>query len=251
MDVAPFILFFALIGSISTAFSMYKQLDAKKIIAYSSVVHMNIAVFGYFCGSQLGIQGAMFFSFSHGLISAGLFCAFGYLHDKIKTRNIMEISGLWVYMPRWSFFVFILLMANAGLPGTVGFIAEFSLICGLFEHFPFMAVLMLVPTALAAFRNYLLFTQICMGVPSTYFGEYFLKRKNISNNFKNKFNKNNFNSNKEFPIIHKNTKEESVNIFIIKNWDLQFTGEGVTICFITFFSVYTGLCPQYFVNLVE
>jgi NADH:ubiquinone oxidoreductase subunit 4 (subunit M) len=94
MSVAPFILGFCFIGAISTSFSMYKQLDIKKIIAYSSVVHMNIAIFGYFCGSHTGIEGALLFSFSHGVSSAGLFCAVGFLHDKLKTRNLMEISGL-------------------------------------------------------------------------------------------------------------------------------------------------------------
>jgi NADH:ubiquinone oxidoreductase subunit 4 (subunit M) len=79
---------------------MYAQLDIKKIIAYSSVVHMNISIFGFFCGSQTAMEGALLFSFSHGISSAGLFCAIGYLYEKLKTRNILEISGLFIFMPQ-------------------------------------------------------------------------------------------------------------------------------------------------------
>ena len=100
LEIAPLIIAATTVGAITTSFSMYKQLDIKKIIAYSSVVHMNIANVGFFCGSQTGIQGSLLFSFSHGVSSAGLFCCVGFLHDKLKTRNLMEVSGLCSYMPR-------------------------------------------------------------------------------------------------------------------------------------------------------
>lgn len=221
-DVSAVILLFAVLGSITTSFSMYKQLDIKKIIAYSSVVHMNMAVCGFFSFSQTAITGAILFSFAHALSSAGLFCAVGYLYDKLKTRNLLEISGTWEYMPKWSFFFFILILSNAGIPGTINFVAEITLIGGLFENFNTVALFILIALVISSFRNFLLFTQICMGVSSSFLNPY---------------------------LVYEDTKKKKV--LIIKQWDINFSGEGLTLCYITFFSVLTGLNPEFFIDLIQ
>ena len=58
------------------------------------------------------------------------------------------------------------------MPGTIGFVSEISIICGIFEYFPIVGFIIIIPTALAAFRNYLLFTQICLGNPSSFLSSY-------------------------------------------------------------------------------
>lgn len=222
LKVSAYIFTCAILGSIATSFAMYKQLDIKKVIAYSSVVHMNIAICGFFSCSQTATAGALLFSFSHALSSAGLFCAVGYLHDKLKTRNLLEISGLCVYMPKWSFLFFILILTNASLPGTISFVSEITLIGGLFEFFPITSCFLLIPIVVSSYRNFILFTQLCMGVPSSYLNPYFISEYNEK------------------------------KILIVKHWDINiYSGEGLVLCFICFFSVYTGLMPAFFINLIK
>ena len=220
-DVTPVILTFAVIGAITTTFSMYKQLDIKKIIAYSSVVHMNIALCGFFSFSTTSLTGGLLFSFSHAITSAGLFCAVGYLNDKLKTRNLLEISGLWSVMPKWSFCFFILVLSNAGIPGTISFVAEITLIGGLFENFPWVAWLVLLALVISSFRNFLLFTQVCMGVSPSFLNPYLIG------------------------------EDEKKKIFVLKQWDLPFSGEGLILWYIVFYSVFTGLCPEFFIDLLK
>jgi NADH:ubiquinone oxidoreductase subunit 4 (subunit M) len=75
-------------------------------------------------------------------------------------------------MPKWSFFFFILILSNAGIPGTINFVAEITLIGGLFENFNTVAIFILIALVISSFRNFLLFTQICMGVSSRFLNPY-------------------------------------------------------------------------------
>ena len=168
--VAPVLLTAALVGSCATALAAFRQIDVKKIIAYWSVLHMNGCLFGYFALSAVAAQAALFLNLAHALISAGLFCAIGVLQDRLKTRSLLEISGLWTVMPRWTAAFGLLLLANAGLPGTAGFLAEAGLIWGLFGALPLTGLLLLVPLSVGALRNFLLFTQLCWGVAHRYTG---------------------------------------------------------------------------------
>jgi len=96
---APFVLATALVGAALTAASSYRQPDLKKVIAYSSVVHMNLALCGYFVFSPVALQGALFLNLSHGIISAGLFSAVGLLQERNSSRSLLELSGLGLSMP--------------------------------------------------------------------------------------------------------------------------------------------------------
>jgi NADH-quinone oxidoreductase subunit M len=97
--VAPALLSLALVGSLAGSLATYRQLDLKKIIAYSSVVHMNLSLVGYLSLSVVALQGALFLNFSHAAVSAGLFSAVGLLQDRTRTRNLPELSGLQTVMP--------------------------------------------------------------------------------------------------------------------------------------------------------
>ena len=98
--VYPFIVAQGLIGALSAALSMYKQVDVKKIIAYSSIVHMNIGIIGLFASSTQAFSGALLLSFSHGIVSAGLFFCIGFLQNNFKDRNLLQISGVMHVMPK-------------------------------------------------------------------------------------------------------------------------------------------------------
>jgi len=101
-----------------------RQVDLKKIIAYSSVVHMNIGLLGLFTQTSSGIIGFVFLMISHGIISSALFFGVGMLYERIHTKNILYIQGLARVMPKFSTFFLLFCLANLSLPGTCNFIGE-------------------------------------------------------------------------------------------------------------------------------
>ena len=101
-----------------------RQIDIKKIIAYSSVAHMSYAIIGLFLQSELAIYGMFLLNLSHGLISGGLFFCVGMLYDRFHTRNLFYYGGLVQYMPIFSLSFFLLIFCNISLPGTFNFVGE-------------------------------------------------------------------------------------------------------------------------------
>ncbi|MBA2690213.1 MAG: NADH-quinone oxidoreductase subunit M [Burkholderiales bacterium] len=106
------------------------QADMKKLIAYSSISHMGFVTLGFFIFNDLGIEGGLIQMLSHGFISAALFLCVGVLYDRVHSREIADYGGVANTMPKFAAFMVLFAMANAGLPGTSGFIGEFSVILG-------------------------------------------------------------------------------------------------------------------------
>ena len=128
------------------------QDDMKKLIAYSSVAHMGFVTLGTFIAfalvrdvgntdaARLGLQGAMVQMVSHGFISGAMFSCVGVLYDRMHTRMIRDYGGVANVMP-WFAVLFVFFgMANAGLPGTSGFVGEFMIVLASFQHHPLIAV---------------------------------------------------------------------------------------------------------------
>ena len=90
----PFVFTISLIGIIYGSCTTIRQIDLKKIIAYSSVVHMNFVTLGLFSTTLEGIAGSIYLMLSHGLVSSGLFICIGYLYDRYKTRLLFYYGGL-------------------------------------------------------------------------------------------------------------------------------------------------------------
>src|SRR2546421_11414030 len=105
---------------------------------------------GYGRGAVLGFSGAIFQMFAHGLVSAALFMVAGSLGHKIGTRNISELGGIAKRAPRLATFMLLSFMGSLGLPGLVGFVAEFSVFIGVYAAFGllvFVPILTVVVTA--------------------------------------------------------------------------------------------------------
>ncbi len=127
------------------------QEDMKKLIAYSSISHMGFVTLGTFiafalmrdggnsAGAQLGLQGAMVQMVSHGFISGAMFSCVGVLYDRMHTRMIRDYGGVANVMPWFAVFMVFFAMANAGLPGTSGFVGEFMVILAAFQYSPLIA----------------------------------------------------------------------------------------------------------------
>ncbi|MAD91490.1 MAG: NADH-quinone oxidoreductase subunit M [Gammaproteobacteria bacterium] len=131
----------SLIAIVYIGFVALAQKDMKKLIAYSSIAHMGFVTLGFFIfwsfdsgmGSGLGVVGAMIQMISHGLISGAMFICVGVLYDRMHSRNISDYGGVANKMPIYAAFMVLFAMANAGLPGTSGFVGEFMVILASFK----------------------------------------------------------------------------------------------------------------------
>lgn len=125
-----------LLGLVSLIYGAYVamgQEDLKRMIAYSSVSHMGFVLLGMASLESIGLQGAAFQLFTHGIISALLFLIAGILYDRVADRQIENFSGLWDLMPRYSVVVIIAFFASLGLPGLAAFISEVLVFMGAFQ----------------------------------------------------------------------------------------------------------------------
>ena len=109
------------------------QQDMKKLIAYSSIAHMGFVTLGFFVFNAQGVEGGIAQMVSHGFVSGALFLCVGVLYDRMHSRMIDDYGGVANRMPVFAAFMMLFAMANAGLPGTSGFVGEFLVILGAFQ----------------------------------------------------------------------------------------------------------------------
>ncbi len=128
--LAGFMIFLSLVAVVYIGLVALVQTDMKKLIAYSSISHMGFVTLGLFIFNAQGMEGAVIQMISHGFISAALFLCVGVLYDRMHTREIGDYGGVVNTMPVFSAFFMLFAMANAGLPGTSGFVGEFTVILG-------------------------------------------------------------------------------------------------------------------------
>nr|QWK44888.1 NADH dehydrogenase subunit 4 [Saccharina subsessilis] len=129
----PFIFSLSLLGVVYTSLTAIRQTDLKRLIAYTSVAHMNLVMIGLFTGTVIGVEAAILQSLSHGFVSSALFLIIGVLYDRWHSRVVKYYGGLTHTMPIFIIIFLFFTMANLGLPGTSSFIGEFLLLVSAFE----------------------------------------------------------------------------------------------------------------------
>ena len=134
VDLIFFILTLSLFGFTYASMVALSQIDIKKIIAYSSIAHMNFSLFGLFSESLIGLAGIFFLMFGHAITSGALFLSIGVLYDRYKTRLIFYYGSLVLFMPILAISMFILILSNFGFPGTINFVGEFLILVGAFSY---------------------------------------------------------------------------------------------------------------------
>ena len=132
-QIAPVIIGLSLLAVVYIALVALVQQDMKKLIAYSSISHMGFVTLGFFVFETRAMEGAIVQMISHGFVSGALFLCVGVLYDRLHSREIATYGGVIKVMPVFAFFIVFFAMANAGLPGTSGFVGEFLVILGTFS----------------------------------------------------------------------------------------------------------------------
>lgn len=131
---SPIVFVLCIIGIIFTSMAAIKQTDLKKIIAYSSIAHMNLVVLGVFSGNILGIEASILQSISHGYVSSALFFLVGMVYNRYHSRLLQYYGGLLFVMPIYASFFLFFTLSNIALPGTSSFVGEFLLLTSIFQE---------------------------------------------------------------------------------------------------------------------
>jgi NADH-ubiquinone oxidoreductase chain 4 len=168
----PLIYTIALISILYSSLVTVRQIDLKKIIAYASIGHMNFVLLGLFSQSIEGLMGSMYIMLSHGFISSGLFATIGILYDRHHSRIIYYYRGLTNVMPLFSFFFFILNLANASFPGTASFIGEFIILFPLLKLNPFIGILTTFSLLFSSLYSIWLINRIIFGSLTIYINKF-------------------------------------------------------------------------------
>ncbi len=160
---APLIYTLAIIAVIFTSLTAIRQTDFKRIIAYSSVAHMNLVMLGIFSFQTNGIEGAIIQSLSHGFVSSALFLLIGVIYDRHHSRLITYYSGLVQTMPIYTLLFLFFTMANIALPGTSSFVGEFLILAGIFKFNSTAAILGATGMVLGGAYSLWLFNRVSYG----------------------------------------------------------------------------------------
>ena len=173
--MAGFMILLSLIAIVYIGFVALAQQDMKKLIAYSSVSHMGFVTLGFFimfsimeqagsgADAVMGLAGAMMQMISHGLISAALFLCVGVMYDRVHSRQIADYGGVANTMPVFASFMMLFAMANAGLPGTSGFVGEFLVILSSFRANAWIAVIAATVLVLGAAYTLWMYKRVIFG----------------------------------------------------------------------------------------
>ncbi len=163
VQFTPLIFALSVIAVIYTSLVALAQEDMKKLIAYSSVAHMGFVTIGTFSLTTQGIEGAIYQSLSHGIVSGALFLIVGVVYDRMHSRDIATYEGLVHRMPSYALAFMIFMLASVGLPGTSGFVGEILVLVGIFQVNAWVAALTTTGLVLGAAYMLYLYRRVIFG----------------------------------------------------------------------------------------
>jgi proton-translocating NADH-quinone oxidoreductase chain M len=170
---APLVATCSLLGVLYGSLSTIRQIDLKRIIAYSSVAHMNLVMLGLFSYNQQGLEGATYLMVGHGVVSAALFFCVGVLYDRHHSRLLRYYGGLVTVMPLFATAFFAFTLANMSFPGTSNFLGELLIFLGIFVNNSTILLLSTSGIVLAAVYSIWLYNRVIFGtLKTTYIAEF-------------------------------------------------------------------------------
>lgn len=164
----PLIDTISVIGIIYASLTTIRQVDMKKVIAYSSVAHMNVVTLGLFTLTIQGLGGSVMLMLSHGLISSALFIGIGVLYDRYHTRLLPYYGGVAVVLPVFSVLFLFFTFANISFPGTASFVGELLILLSIMERNPLAALGATGGVILGAVYSIWLANRVLFGPASTF-----------------------------------------------------------------------------------
>ncbi len=166
-EFAPAAMILGIIGILYGAKLAFSQTDLKRLVAYTSVSHMGFVIFGIFAFTSMALQGVMMQIIAHGISTGALFILAGQLQERIHTRDIGKMGGLWSKMPVMGATALVFSMASLGLPGLGNFIAEFLTLAGSFRASMLMTGLACLGLVAATIYSLRIMQKIFYGGEST------------------------------------------------------------------------------------
>jgi NADH-quinone oxidoreductase subunit M len=133
LSFAPFGMVLGILGILYGAKLAYAQTDLKRLVAYTSVSHMGFVLLGVYAFNRIAYQGVIMQMIAHGISTGALFIIAGQLYERLHTRDMAKMGGLWKQVPVLGTMGLIFSMASLGLPGMANFIAEFLTLLGTFK----------------------------------------------------------------------------------------------------------------------
>jgi NADH-quinone oxidoreductase subunit M len=155
-------------SSVYISYILLYMIDTKKIIAYFSILHMNIGSLGLFMDDYGSFFGSIYASIAHCFTATFLFFLIGFLYDVYGIRNLLYFGSLSLYYPILSIFFFISVLSNMSFPGTLNFVGEFLILYSLVNKLPNLYILFLFLFLSNLFVNFFLFCRIFFFVPNKY-----------------------------------------------------------------------------------
>ena len=146
----PVMVVLAIVSILYGAALSLGQTDLKKLVAYSSVSHMGVALLGVATMTELGLAGAVFMMFAHGILSPAMFMVAGVLLHQVGTRDIPKLGGLAKHQPNTAGVFVVIFMGSLGLPGMAVFVAELSVFIAFFESHGYWLILPIFGMVLTA-----------------------------------------------------------------------------------------------------
>lgn len=171
---APIVYIICLMGVVYISCITLRQIDFKKLIAYSSVAHMGVCLLGMFAFNVQGLEGSYLLMVGHGIVSPGLFLCVGFLYDRYKTRVILYYGGLAQTMPLLATSMLILTLGNLSLPIlSPTFSAEMLIFTGVFLVNRLVAFFAVLTMVLTAAYSLFLFCRVFFGNLKTVYTSHF------------------------------------------------------------------------------
>ncbi|RPE05866.1 NADH-quinone oxidoreductase subunit M [Chitinophaga lutea] len=161
---APWIMLLGAIGILYGGKLAYAQTDFKRLVAYTSVSHMGFVLVGAFAFNELAYQGVVMQMITHGISTGALFMIAGSLYDRLHTRELEKMGGLWPALPGMGVVAMIFVMASLGLPGLGNFIAEFLILAGSWQSHPWITIAATIGLVVATVYSLRIMQKVFFGV---------------------------------------------------------------------------------------
>jgi NADH-quinone oxidoreductase subunit M len=165
-EFAPIAITLGVISILYAAKLAFAQSDLKRLIAYTSISHMGFVSLGIFAWNSLSLQGTMIQMIAHGLSSAALFAIAGLLQQRLHSRDLNRMGGLWQLAPKLSAFTMLFSLAALGLPGLGNFVGEFVVLLGSFQVYPWATAIAALGMVLAPVYALFILQKGFFGPPS-------------------------------------------------------------------------------------